>query len=233
VSASQVPQDPGRPTHHGHHHGEGPTDVVMNQAFWDEMYSASPAMWSGEPNPQLVAEAADLPPGVALDVGCGEGADAIWLAARGWRVTAVDISTVALGRGAAHALEAGADVAARITWLQADLVDWVPDVASFDLVSAQFVHLPRHQREVLHRRLALAVAPRGTLLVVGHDASDLETSIARPPVPELFFAASDVAAGLAPGEWKIVVQQARGRTVLDPDGGPARIHDAVLRAQRA
>jgi 2-polyprenyl-3-methyl-5-hydroxy-6-metoxy-1,4-benzoquinol methylase len=86
--------------HHGHlHHGESPTDVVMNEAFWDQRYHSSSTFWSGHVNPQLVAEVVDLSPGAALDVGCGEGADAIWLAEHGWRVTAVDLSTVALERG--------------------------------------------------------------------------------------------------------------------------------------
>jgi SAM-dependent methyltransferase len=219
--------------HHGRsHQGDDPADVVMDEAFWDERYRSNGALWSGNPNSHLVTEAADLAPGTALDVGCGEGADAIWLAERGWRVTAVDLSTVALERGAARALEVGADVARRITWLHADLADWVPAAASYDLVSAQFMHLPRDQRELLHRRLAEAVAPGGTLLVVGHHPSDLQTTIPRPPVPELFFTASDVAASLAPEEWVTLVDEARARTVLDADGRKTTIHDAVLRVQR-
>src|SRR5579859_3036709 len=101
------------------HHEDGSSDVVMDQAYWEERYRSSNALWSGNPNPQLVSEATDLAPGSALDVGCGEGADAIWLADRGWLVTAVDISTVALERGAARAREAGPAVAKRITWSHA------------------------------------------------------------------------------------------------------------------
>lgn len=204
----------------------------MDEAFWDERYLSSDALWSGKPNPQLVAEAAGLAPGKALDVGCGEGADAIWLAERGWRVTAVDLSTVALKRGAAHANEVGPDFAKRITWLHADLTDWVPVAASYDLVSAQFMHLPRDEREPLHRRLAEAVAPGGTLLVVGHHPTDLDTTVPRPGRPELLFIASDVAASLPPEEWVTLVEEARQRRTLDPDGRTTTIHDAVLRAQR-
>ena len=204
----------------------------MNEAFWDQMYQSSGTLWSGHANPQLVTEAVDLSPGVALDVGCGEGADAIWLAGKGWRVTAVDLSTVALERGAAHALGVSADVAQRITWLHADLTAWVPVAASYDLVSAQFVHLPKDQRELLHRRLAESVAPGGTLLVVGHHPSDVGTTVPRPPVPGLFFTGSDVAASLAPQQWVTLVDEARARQTLDPDGRPATIHDAVLRAKR-
>lgn len=231
------PQRP--PAHHGHdhhgddHHGDGPNDVVTNEAFWDQMYHSSSALWSGHANPHLVTEAVDLAPGAALDIGCGEGADAIWLAERGWRVTAVDLSTVALERGAAHALEVSAEVAQRITWLHADLTDWVPAAASYDLVSAQFMHLPKDQRELLHHRFAESVAPGGTLLVVGHHPLDLETTIRRPSMPELFFTASDAAASLAPKEWVTLVDEARARHTLDPDGRTTTIHDAGGRAQRA
>jgi SAM-dependent methyltransferase len=204
----------------------------MNEAFWDQRYQSSNKVWSGRVNPQLVAEADDLPPGVALDVGCGEGADAIWLAGQGWRVTAVDISNVALERGAAHALEVSTDVSQRITWLHADLTEWVPAAASYDLVSAQFIHLPKDERELLYRRLAEAVAPSGTLLVVGHHPTDLGTTILRPPVPGLFFTASDIAALLDSEQWVTLVDETRARTTLDPDGLTATLHDAVLRAQR-
>jgi SAM-dependent methyltransferase len=204
----------------------------MNEAFWDQKYHSSSTLWSGRANPNLVAEAVDILPGAALDVGCGEGADAIWLAQQGWRVTAVDLSTVALERGAAHALEVSADVAQRITWLHADLTEWVPVAASYDLVSAQFLHLPKDQRELLYRRLAESVAPGGTLLVVGHHPSDVETTVPRPPVPELYFTASDVAASLAPKEWATLVDEARARQTLDPDGRTTTIHDAVLKALR-
>jgi len=190
-------------------------------------------VWSGQANPQLVAEASELAPGSALDVGCGEGADAIWLAEQGWRVTAVDVSGVALERGAAHALEVGAEVAGRIIWLRADLAEWVPLSASYDLVSAQFMHLPKDQREVLHGRLAQAVVPGGTLLVVGHDPSDLLTTVPRPPTPGLLFTASEVADSLPVGQWVTRVDEARARQTLDPAGHTVTIHDAVLRAERA
>ena len=221
--------------HADHQHGDGPDDVddtATSEAFWDQRYQSSSALWSGKANPQLVTEASDLAPGSALDVGCGEGADAIWLAERGWRVTAVDVSTVALERGAAHAHDVSAEVAQRITWLHADLAGWVPASASFDLVSSQFLHMPKDQRDVLHRRLAESVAPEGTLLVVGHHPLDLQTTVPRPSVPGLLFAASEVADSLTSKEWVILVADARGRQALDPDGRAATIHDSVFRAQR-
>ena len=218
--------------HADHRHGDGPNDEATSEAFWDQRYQSSSTLWSGQANPQLVTEAPDLPPGSALDVGCGEGADAIWLAQRGWRVTAVDVSTVALERGAAHALDVSDEVAQRITWLHADLNEWVPPAASYDLVSAQFMHLPKVQRERLHNRLAESVAPGGTLLVVGHHPSDLQTAVPRPSVAGLLFTSFEVADSLAKEQWVIVVGEARARQTLDPDGNAVTIHDAVLRAQR-
>jgi len=205
--------------------------MIHNEDFWDERYRSRGALWSGAPNPQLVAEAADLAPGTALDAGSGEGADALWLAARGGRVTAVDVSAVALERGASRAREIGVAVSRRIDWLHEDLTGWVPAAASYDLVSAQFLHLPQGPRDALFRRLAAAVAPGGSLLIVGHHPSDL-TTIPRPLPPEWFFTASDVAALLAPHEWDIGVSAARARDATDPDGRPVTIHDAVLRARR-
>ncbi len=221
----------GHAAHAHNHHGDGPTDVVMGEAFWDERYRSTGALWSGQPNPQLVAEAAGLAPGTALDVGCGEGADALWLAERGWRVTAVDISAVALERGAAQAVAHGAAVARRIDWLHEDLTAWVPTEASYGLVSAQFMHLPKNPRDALFHALAAAVAPGGSLLIVGHHPSDL-TTIPRPLLPELFFTASDVAALLDPHGWDIIVSAARERGATDPGGRAVTIHDAVLRARR-
>lgn len=118
----------------------------MGREFWDERYRSHSAVWSGNPNAYLVSEVADLAPGTALDVGADEGADAVWLARRGWTVTAVDISPVALDRAAARAAEAGVDVAARIQLIPADVTTWVPPLAAYDLVSAQFLHLPTPQR---------------------------------------------------------------------------------------
>jgi SAM-dependent methyltransferase len=212
--------------------GTGPAHAEMDQESWDQRYRTSTALWSGQPNAQLLREAADLTPGTALDVGCGEGADAIWLAGRGWRVTAVDFSTVALDRAAAHAREVGRDVAERITWLPADLTRWIPPPSSSDLVSAQFMHLPKHRRDTLFHRLAEAVTPGGWLLIVGHHPDDLLTTVPRPRVPELLFTAADVAALLDARRWTIVVNEARGRPAVDPEGRTVTVHDAVLRAQR-
>ncbi len=204
----------------------------FSQEFWDERYRSRSALWSGKPNPHLVAEAGELTPGAALDVGAGEGADAIWLASRGWRVTAVDLSTVALERAAAHASELGADIAGRIDWVHEDVTSWDPGPGRYDLVSAQYLHLPPGPRQAMLGRLAAAVAPGGTLLIVGHHPSDLQTTMQRPPMPELFYTGDDIAAGLEPGRWTIVTNAAPERTATDPEGNQVTIHDTVLRAVR-
>jgi SAM-dependent methyltransferase len=202
---------------------------MFDGTFWDELYRSRSAVWSGNPNIHLVNEVSGLAPGTALDVGCGEGADAIWLAERGWRVTAADISSVALER--ARAVEVADDVARRIEWLHTDLVASEPP-SSYDLVSAHFMHLPRAPRELLFRRLAASVKPHGTLLIVGHHPSDLQTTVPRPPTPELFYTAAEVAALLEPDDWDIVVEASRERATTDPAGRTVTIHDVVLRARR-
>jgi SAM-dependent methyltransferase len=205
--------------------------VPFDQASWDERYRSSARVWSGNPNPQLVAEIAPMGPGRALDVGCGEGADAIWLAQQGWQVVAADISSVALERAAAHALTVDPAVAARIEWHHADLLAEPPEPKSFDLVSAQFMQLPPDLRRPLFAALAEAVRPGGKLMVVGHHPSDMTSGVRRPPLPELFYSADEIAEELD-DSWDIVVNDSRPRSATLPDGGDATIHDAVLLASR-
>jgi thioredoxin reductase/SAM-dependent methyltransferase len=206
--------------------------AMFSEAAWEERYRAAPAIWSGRPNPQLVTEASDLKAGRALDIGSGEGADAVWLAERGWRVTAVDIATTALERGAAHAEAVSAAVAERITWVQADLREHSPDEGQYDLVTSQFMHLPGNERRQLFARLAAAVAPGGTLLIVGHHPSDLRTSAHRMHFPELMFTAESVAATLDAALWDVRDVASRPRSTVDPEGREVTIHDAVLVARR-
>ena len=206
--------------------------VRHDQEYWDERYRSQDRLWSHEPNRYLVSEASGLSPGTALDAGCGEGADAIWLARQGWQVTAVDLSSVALERGAASAAAAGDEVAGRIDWQQADLTGWDPGRDRFDLVSSQYLHLPPGQREPLIQRLAAAVRPGGSLLVAAHHPSDLHTTIRRPKQPELFFTGDEIAAALDPARWQIVTNAAPERTVTDHEGRGVTIRDTVLRARR-
>ena len=209
-------------------HAHGP-DEVFGESFWDERYRSAQRVWSGNPNPQLVAEVAERPPGRALDVGCGEGADAIWLARRGWSVVAADISGVALERAAQHARDTDQSAAARIEWRRVDLLVHPPEASSFDLVSAQFMQLPPELRTALFTSLAAATRNGGMLLVVGHHPSDLDTGVRRPPMPEVFYAPEEIA-GLLDGSWTVRACEARPRSATTPDGAEVTIHDTVLAA---
>ncbi|KAA9150407.1 class I SAM-dependent methyltransferase [Amycolatopsis acidicola] len=180
----------------------------FDRQFWEDRYASAHAVWSGEPNPNLVAEVAGLEPGDALDAGAGEGADAVWLAGKGWRVKAVDFSATALERAATR----GSDV----DWERADLTEWSPEPASYDLVSAQYLHLPG-LAEVLPR-LGAGVRPGGILLVVGHERSDAH------PFPELCYPAKEMAGWLDDG-WEILISEPR-------PGRESTRRDEVLKARR-
>jgi len=186
--------------------------MKFDESFWDERYRQHGSVWSRNPNPSL-------------------GADSIWLARQGWRVTAVDISSVALARAAERAAE-DATVAGRIVWVHHDLTAMPPPAGTFDLVSAQFMHLPLAQRTELYHRLAASVAPGGTFLIVGHHPDDLATGIRRPSQPGLLFTPEEIAAELDPEEWQIDVCEARRRSVRDADGNSVTVTDSVLRAHR-
>ncbi|MGH2459129.1 MAG: class I SAM-dependent methyltransferase [Chloroflexota bacterium] len=204
----------------------------FDKAYWEEHYRGRhSAGCQKRPNPQLVIEAGDLAPGTALDAGCGEGADAIWLALRGWRVTAVDISSTALRRGREYSEALGADTESRIDWVQADLTSWRPSEEHFDLVAAHHVHTTA-PREELVRRLAAAVAPGGTLLIVGHHPSDLPTDISHVSPAEAFFTAEEVVASLDPVRWEIAVAEARTQSATGHDGHEITMRDTVLRARK-
>ncbi len=209
---------------------------------WDERYRSQPKLWSGKPNPQLVREAAGMRPGKALDVGCGEGADSIWLAQQGWTVTAVDVSGVALERASAHEkialdresvhAEGTGAIPSRIHWQQCDLEEWQP-AEKYDLVSSQFLHSRTMAWQGPLRTATAAVKHGGTLLIVGHHPHML------PPwgthtSPDMFYTPAQLVQelGLDSPEWQVEVLTTRDRVVPGPDGQDAVIGDTVLRATR-
>lgn len=208
--------------------GEHPFD----RGYWEDRYGASELAWSGNPNPVLVAEATPLTPGRALDIGSGEGADALWLAQQGWHVTGVDIATNALNKARARAESVDSDAAARIDWQQHDITTWSPAPQSFDLVSSQFMHLPPPILAKVLRALAAAVAPGGSLLVVGHDASDHdENSFHRGHLKELMFATDDVLEAIKDEQLQVTVAESRERK-SSPGPHNEFFHDIVVLATR-
>ncbi|WP_280234411.1 class I SAM-dependent methyltransferase [Nocardia cyriacigeorgica] len=200
----------------------------FGKEFWEARYHGTHAA-DREPNPQLVAEVGELAPGTALDAGCGTGGEAIWLATRGWQVTAVDISTAALDQARARAGTAGADIASRITWQQADLTEWHPPTAHFDLVCTHYVHTSGSPRD-LFARLSAAVAPGGTLLIVGHHPTDHLSAHAHSSRAHI--TATDIATTLDPSRWEIQVAEDRSRRTPGPHGTEVTLADTVLRARR-
>ena len=200
---------------------------------WEERYSGEQKMWSGNPNPQLVAEASALSPGTALDVGCGEGADVVWLAEHGWRATGADLSVVALEKARTHAGEAG--VADRTEWVHVDLLADDPLPGGADLVSAMYVHVPEADFDRVYAAIAGAVRPGGTLLVAGHHPDERHTDLRNPHLSHLLFAPERVTSLLEDG-WSIDVAEARTREVGDDHGhghGSAVATDTVVVARRA
>jgi len=192
------------------------------RAHWDERHAAREPIESFEPDPTLVNEIGSLRPGRALDLGAGDGRNAIWLASRGWHVTAVDFSQVALDRGRALATARGV----RVEWQLADLLEWSPDAGLFDLATLFFIHLPPDERRGVYARAAAAVAPGGTLLIVGHDRTNLADGVGGPQDPDLLFTPGEVAADLA----GFRVDRADVARRPAPDGrGPI---DAIVRAVR-
>jgi SAM-dependent methyltransferase len=211
----------------GHHHEPGvpPAERRGDDVDWDGMYADSEQVWSGEPNGALVAEVATLPPGRALDVGCGEGADAVWLARRGWAVTALDVARSALDRGRRAARQAGVEV----RWLHAGLLDAPLSGETFDLVSALYPALRTTPDGAAVRALLALVAPGGTLLVVHHDV-DPEHAGEHGFDPADYVSPADVAAALD-GSWVVEADERRPRRVSG-GAGAGHTHDLVVRARR-
>lgn len=228
-----------------------PTGQTASE-YWEQRYGDAP-IWSGDVNRSTADVAATLTPGTALDLGSGEGGDAVWLASRGWTVTAVDIATTALDRGRAAAEAAG--VGDRIAWRAADLAEWTTD-DTFDLVTASFLHSTfAFPRRAVLRRAATAVAPGGHLLVVGHAAlppwsshaehaghaeqaghAENATQAGHPEHEDgaRLLGPDEQVADLAldPAAWTIVLAELRTRRTSGPDGQPTTIDDTVVLARR-
>ena len=197
----------------------------MRREEWDRKYASPDFVWSTEPNRFLVAEAEGLAAGRALDLACGEGRHAVWLAQRGWRVTAVEFSEVALAKAEQLARSLGVEV----EWVAADLLDYRPPPRAFDLVVVLYLQLPAEERRLVLEQAAEAVAPGRILLVVGHDLSNLTDGYGGPTEPAVLFTPDDVVRE-APG---LLVERAeRVRRPVAVDGGVVEAIDALVRLRR-
>jgi SAM-dependent methyltransferase len=214
--------------------GDRPDDrddaAMFTQEFWDERYAASTRVWSGKPNSRLVEQVTGLAPGRALDVGCGEGADVVWLAQRGWEVTGADVSQVALDRAAAHAADEG--VGERTSWARVDVVGGEPLPGGMDLVAAHYLHPPLDLFDTTYGAVLDAVRPGGTLLVVAHHPADAGSGLRNPALAHLLFTPERLVALLDPEHWEVVVAEAPTREVTDADGATVTVTDTVVRALR-
>lgn len=215
-------------------------DVMDHPAdFWENRYASSGRVWSGRPNATLVDVVAALTPGRSLDLGCGEGADVIWLAQHGWQATGVDIAPSAIARArdaaAALGLEDGGNggvIHFEVADLEGDLEDEL-DAEQYDLVTACFLQSPVPlSREQILRRAAARVSPGGRLLIVSHavpppwhPAAHHHETLPQP--------ADDLAAlALDPERWVVELEEIRRRDAVGPDGEPAVLDDGVLMVRR-
>ncbi len=199
----------------------------MDAQDWDARYASAELVWGGRPNRWVEAELAEHPPSQALDLACGEGRNALWLAGRGWRVTAVDFSAVALEKG--RTLESAQDLAApRIDWVCASALDYRP-AQPVDLALLCYLQVSAGERRSAVVNAAGALAPGGVLLVIAHDSSNLHEGTGGPQEPGVLYTAADVSADLD-GSGLVID---RAEAVLRPvDGAPRAAIDALLRAHR-
>jgi 2-polyprenyl-3-methyl-5-hydroxy-6-metoxy-1,4-benzoquinol methylase len=197
----------------------------MDRETWDDRYQGEGLLWTDRPNRFLVAEVSGLQPGRALDLACGEGRNAVWLAEQGWQVTGVDFSCVALEKARRLAEKRG--VAA--DWICADLLEYTPSREAFELVILFYVQLPADQRREILSRAASAVAPGGTFLLVAHAPENLERGYGGPRNPAVLYGAEEVLPALEGFEIE------RAGPVMRPieSGGETReAIDTLVRARR-
>lgn len=206
------------------------TKPTYDQAFWEQLWGKTLREHADKvtgrgPNARLTAVANDLPPGRALDAGCGHGAETLWLAAHGWQVTAVDFSPSALDKGRAMAAAMGSDIADRIDWVEGDLATWTARTGQYELVVCLYVHVAGAVDEMV-RRMTDAVAPGGTLFMVGHRPIDPATGAATRAAGQRQVSVEAAVAALDLDRWDVVVAEELPRAIAGSGV------DAVIHARR-
>lgn len=196
----------------------------MRREDWDRRYAAVENLWAARPNRFLVAEVGELEPGRALDLACGEGQNAIWLASLGWDVTGVDYSEVAIAKARARAEREGA----KVDFFSADLNDYEPETGAFDLVLILYLHISPDERRSVLARAVEALAPGGTFVLVGHDLTNMTEGVGGPSDPEIHVTPDEIASEL-PG---LVIERAE-RVFRDVTGEERDAIDALVRARKA
>ncbi|HSP03763.1 MAG TPA: class I SAM-dependent methyltransferase [Acidimicrobiales bacterium] len=199
----------------------------MDRDAWNERYEAADLVWTAGPNQTFADEVAGLEPGTALDLAAGEGRNAIWLATQGWTATAVDFSDVALDK--ARKLAEASEV--EIETVVADVTTHVPPAGAYDLVAVIYLHLPEDERRLVHQRAAAAVAPGGTMVVLGHDTTNLTDGHGGPQDASVLYTPDDVVADLEGSGLTVTKAERVDRTVTTPDGDRTAI-DALVVARR-
>ena len=195
----------------------------MLREEWDRKYAASDLLWSAEPNRVLVAEVADLRPGRALDLACGEGRNTVWLASLGWDVVGVDFSAVAIGKARARAERDG--VAA--DFVCADLLEYEPSPGAYELVLLLYFHLPAEARRHVLAKATCALAPGGTFLLIGHDLTNLTDGVGGPSDPDVLVTPDEIVSELA----ELEIEKAE-RILRDVEGEDRPAIDALIRARK-
>ena len=185
-------------------------------------------MWTSTPNQFLVSEVVGLPPGRAVDLACGEGRNAVWLAEQGWQVTGVDFSPVGLAK--AERFAALRDV--EVHWVESAVQEWTPPPEGFDLVAVMYLQLPQPERSAALEVAASAVAPGGTLLVVAHDQDNLTRGFGGPPSADVLYRTADVT-GIAVSAGLTIERADQVVRVVDADAGSREAIDTLVRAKLA
>jgi SAM-dependent methyltransferase len=203
----------------------------VDSASWDQRYADAELVWSVGPNRWVEEIAGPLPAGRVLDVAAGEGRNALWLAERGWRATAVDFSSVALERARSLAGQRLGDDADRLETVHADLVTYEPEQQAYDLVVVAYLQVPEDVRRPVLQRAASAVAPGGRLLVVAHDRENLMHGYGGPSDPVVLYSAADVVTDISGSELEAERVEVVRRPV-DTDAGPRVALDALFLAVR-